>query len=68
MYEKGRLLIAMNAVREPGTNAIEVMEGVKEAVAGLNREVLADRGVPSDTADDRTGGMGKDDRGGCQTR
>jgi HAE1 family hydrophobic/amphiphilic exporter-1 len=45
VYEKGRLLIAMNAVREPGTNAIEVMAGVREAVSQLNREVLADRNL-----------------------
>ena len=45
VFEKGRLLIAMNAVKEPGTNAIEVMAGIKQAVARLNQGLLADRGL-----------------------
>ncbi len=45
VFEKGRLLIAMNAVKEPGTNAIKVMAGIKQAIARLNQELLADRGL-----------------------
>jgi len=45
VFEKGRLLIAMNAVKEPGTNAIKVMAGIKEAVSRLNQDLLASRGL-----------------------
>lgn len=42
---KGREVIALAAYRETNANVIETMEGLREAVAGVNREVLAPRGL-----------------------
>jgi HAE1 family hydrophobic/amphiphilic exporter-1 len=44
-YYKGTPIIAMNAVKEPGANTLEVMRQLKAAVAGLNRSLLAPRGL-----------------------
>jgi HAE1 family hydrophobic/amphiphilic exporter-1 len=38
----GKPTMAMNAVRESGTNVLEVMAGLQAAIANVNREVLAD--------------------------
>jgi len=37
--------LAVNAIREPGSNVLDVMEQVKATVASLNRELLAPRGL-----------------------
>ncbi|RIK68831.1 MAG: hypothetical protein DCC65_01475 [Planctomycetota bacterium] len=42
---EGKEVLALPAYRETGTNVIEVMEGLKEAIARVNREVLAHRGL-----------------------
>ncbi len=38
----GRPTMALNAIRETGTNVLEVMAGLKKALARINRQVLAD--------------------------
>jgi HAE1 family hydrophobic/amphiphilic exporter-1 len=54
VFQKGQQIIAMNAVKEPGTNALEVMDGVKATVARLNRELLAPRGLRMTQVYDQT--------------
>jgi HAE1 family hydrophobic/amphiphilic exporter-1 len=44
-YFQGRRMIAMNAVKEPGENVLDVMQGLKEAIARINAELLAPRGL-----------------------
>ncbi len=46
--------IAMNALRENGANVIEVMRGIREAVAELNETVLPDAGLTLQQAYDET--------------
>ncbi len=41
----GEEIIAINMTREPGTNVLEVMTGVKEAIRKLNEGLLAERGL-----------------------
>ncbi len=41
----GEPMIAMNAVKEPGENVLEVMEQLKATVARVNEELLAPRGL-----------------------
>ena len=41
----GEPAIALNAIREAGANVIETMEGVRQAVAELNRGALPDAGL-----------------------
>ncbi|MFQ5776937.1 MAG: efflux RND transporter permease subunit, partial [Terriglobia bacterium] len=45
VFQKGRLVMALNAVKEPGSNILEVMSNLKEAVAKLNADLLAQRGL-----------------------
>ena len=42
---KGRFVLAIPVRRETGTNVIEVMAGVKDAVQRVNKEVLGARGM-----------------------
>ncbi len=42
---KGRDVIALPAYRESGSNVIKVMEGLRAAIAKVNAEVLAHRGM-----------------------
>jgi HAE1 family hydrophobic/amphiphilic exporter-1 len=42
---EGKEVIALPAYRESGTNVIEVMEGLRAAIARANREVLEPRGL-----------------------
>lgn len=42
---EGKEVLALPAYRETGTNVIEVMEGLREAIAKVNREILAHRGL-----------------------
>ncbi|MEE8112565.1 MAG: efflux RND transporter permease subunit, partial [Acidobacteriota bacterium] len=46
--------IAMNAIREPGSNVMEVMEGIRQAVRELNGGILADQDVEIIQAYDET--------------
>lgn len=41
----GGPMIAINGVKEPGENVLDVMEQLKQAVATLNEELLAPRGL-----------------------
>jgi HAE1 family hydrophobic/amphiphilic exporter-1 len=47
--------IVLNAVREPGTNVLVVMEDIKEAVAELNDGILKDHHLTVDQVYDETG-------------
>lgn len=44
-YQLGSRVISLNAVKEPGANVLEVMDRLKEAVARINAELLAPRGL-----------------------
>lgn len=44
-YFLGEPMIAFNAVREPGANVLDTMEGLKETMARINDELLAERGL-----------------------
>jgi HAE1 family hydrophobic/amphiphilic exporter-1 len=54
VFEEGIQVIAINAVREPGSNILEVMAGLKTTVARLNQELLAPRGLELAQAYDET--------------
>ncbi len=54
VYQKGRLVMAMNAVRETDANSLETMAELKETVEVLNRELLAPRGLRMTQAFDET--------------
>lgn len=54
VYQKGQLVLAMNAVRETDANSLETMAGLKETVEGLNQELLAPRGLRMTQAYDET--------------
>ncbi|MGH9861787.1 MAG: efflux RND transporter permease subunit [Candidatus Acidiferrales bacterium] len=43
VYMKGGQVLAMNAVKEPGTNVLEVMTQLKATVVRLNQEMLRER-------------------------
>ena len=45
VFSKGERVIGINAVREAGSNVLEVMDGLRATVARLNAEVLAPRGL-----------------------
>ncbi len=45
IYFLGTPTIAFNMVRAPGSNVLEVMGGVREALAEINAELLAPRGL-----------------------
>ena len=53
-YYFGQPSIAVNVTKEAGANVLEVMEGVKEKLAYLNSEVLAQRGLTLYQAYDET--------------
>ncbi len=44
-YRFAEPMIAFNAVRETGANVLQAMAGIREAVARVNRELLAARGL-----------------------
>jgi HAE1 family hydrophobic/amphiphilic exporter-1 len=44
-FFKGESMIALNTVKQPGENVLQVMAGLKAAVERLNREVLGARGL-----------------------
>ncbi|HKZ53794.1 MAG TPA: efflux RND transporter permease subunit [Candidatus Acidoferrales bacterium] len=45
VFQKGQQVLAMNAVKEPGSNVLEVMTELKGTVQRLNRERLQARGL-----------------------
>lgn len=51
---KGQNVLALPVTREVGTNVIEVMDGVKEAVSKINTEVLKDRNLELEQVYDET--------------
>jgi len=54
VFQKGTPVIAVNAIREPGSNILEVMRGVRETVAALNEGSLRERGLAMEQASDQT--------------
>jgi HAE1 family hydrophobic/amphiphilic exporter-1 len=51
---KGRETLAINAIRQAGSNVLQVMDGLKEAIAELNDTLLADRGLELEQVYDET--------------
>jgi HAE1 family hydrophobic/amphiphilic exporter-1 len=45
VFNKGRTILAINAIREPGANVLEVMAGLKQATEALNEGRLAAKGL-----------------------
>ena len=45
VFQKGGQMMAMNAVKEPGSNVLEVMSALKKSVARLNEQLLRPRGL-----------------------
>ena len=45
VFDKGRQVIALNALKEPGANVIEMMAGLRQVVENLNKDLLAPRGL-----------------------
>lgn len=54
VFNKGEQIIAVNAVREPGANVLEVMAGLKQSLDRINRERLAPMGLRLDQVYDQT--------------
>jgi HAE1 family hydrophobic/amphiphilic exporter-1 len=54
VFQKGDLVLAMNAVKQPGANSLTSMAALKETVAALNAELLAPRGLQLTQAYDET--------------
>ncbi len=50
----GRPALALNALREPGTNVMEVMQGIYKAVEEIDREVLQPQGLTMEQVYDQT--------------
>ena len=54
VFQLGEQVLAMNAIREPGANVLEVMDDLKAVVARLNQGRLADRGLQMFQVSDQT--------------
>jgi HAE1 family hydrophobic/amphiphilic exporter-1 len=54
VFQMGEQVIAINAVREAGSNVLEVMDGLKSTVGRLNEDLLAPRGLVLEQAYDET--------------
>jgi HAE1 family hydrophobic/amphiphilic exporter-1 len=54
VFNKGRPIIAINAVKEAGSNVLETMKGIKAAVEGLNAGRLGAMGLVLDQVYDET--------------
>jgi HAE1 family hydrophobic/amphiphilic exporter-1 len=54
VFQMGEQVIAINAIRETGSNVLEVMDGLKSTVDRLNRDLLAPRGLVLTQAYDET--------------
>ncbi len=50
----GRPALALNALREPGTNVMEVMKGIYKTVEEIDREVLRPQGLTMELVYDQT--------------
>jgi len=51
---KGDETLAINAIRQSGSNVLQVMAGLKETIADLNENLLADRGLILEQVYDET--------------
>ncbi|MDA8017660.1 MAG: efflux RND transporter permease subunit [Thermoanaerobaculia bacterium] len=54
IFYRGDQMMAINVIREPGANILDVMDGVRETVASLNRELLSDNGLKLQLVFDQT--------------
>ncbi len=54
VFNQGEIVLAINAVKEPGANVLDAMAGLKETMARLNAEQLAQMGLLLDLAYDET--------------
>jgi len=54
VFQKHEQVIAINAIKEPGANVLQVMDRVLEVVGQLNEGILAERGLEMELAADRT--------------
>ena len=54
VFAFGQPVIAINAIREPGSNVLEVVDGIKDKVSSLNADLLASRGLQMDLTYDVT--------------
>ena len=54
VFQKGIPVLAMNAIKEPGSNILDVMSELKTEVARINQELLAPRGLQLTQAYDET--------------
>jgi HAE1 family hydrophobic/amphiphilic exporter-1 len=50
----GERMIAVNAIKEPGANVLDVMDGLQQTMADLNADVLATRGLHLEQSYDET--------------
>ncbi|MBW1783060.1 MAG: efflux RND transporter permease subunit [Deltaproteobacteria bacterium] len=51
---KGEATLVMNAIRQAGSNVLQVMAGLKEGIAELNETILAERGLQLEQVYDET--------------
>ena len=51
---KGEDTIVLNAIRQAGSNVLQVMDGLKQAIAQLNETLLADQGLRLEQVYDET--------------
>ena len=54
VFRMGRQVIAINTIRETGSNVLEIMDELQEKVVALNQDVLAPRGLELIQAYDET--------------
>ena len=54
VFNQGETVIAINAVKEPGANVLDAMNGLKQTMARLNVERLASLGLELEQAYDET--------------
>jgi HAE1 family hydrophobic/amphiphilic exporter-1 len=45
VFQKGVQVLALNALKEPNANVLEVMDGLRKSIDDLNRDLLAPRGL-----------------------
>ncbi|MDX1388612.1 MAG: efflux RND transporter permease subunit, partial [Acidobacteriota bacterium] len=50
----GKPGLAVNALQEPGTNVLEVMEGIREVVAEIDRDLMGPQGLTFEQVYDET--------------
>jgi len=53
-HHKGDATLVMNAIRQAGSNVLQVMAGLREAIGELNRTVLAEQGLQLEQVYDET--------------